>query len=53
MKTLYWHETGQMLRVAGETLHIDDLNPETNLTWRLTRWEQFRIGLHLIWNAIF
>ncbi len=54
MNLIYMSPTGPMLRVDSEhVLHIDDLNPETKMTWKMSRWELARIGWGLIMSAIF
>jgi len=45
---LFWHKTGPLLYVKDRnTLHIEDLNPQQETRWVLTRWEMVRTGLRL------
>lgn len=53
MKTIYFDQTGPMIRFDGETLHVADLNPEIETRWRMTRWEMFVCGLRFIAAAVF
>lgn len=46
--TLFRHSTGPMMKYVGGVLYIDDLNPESHLAWRMTRWEMFRTGLQFL-----
>jgi hypothetical protein len=48
--TLFWHETGPRLAYAiGErTLIIEDLNPQTRLTWRMSRWEMIKLAVAIL-----
>lgn len=46
----------EVQKVAGSSdrfLKIDDLNPQTEVRRRLTRWDTLRIGLFLIWRSMF
>lgn len=53
MNILYMHPTGPMLRVDSEhVLHIDDLNPELQTKWRMSRWELFALGWRMMVAAI-
>ena len=61
-KTIYWHETGAMLTFKyieddwpafNKTLFVfEDLNPEVNITWAMSRWELFKIGWKMMIIAI-
>lgn len=52
--TLYFDATGPMVRYwsRDKMLHICDLNPETELRWRMTRWELFRFGLRCLLRSL-
>lgn len=45
MRTLYFDQTGPMLRYGNGLLHVADLNPEVETRWRMSRWEMFVCGL--------
>jgi hypothetical protein len=46
--TLFWYPQGPMMKYIDGVLHIEDLNPDAHLTWRLSRWEMFKIGFKFI-----
>lgn len=46
--TLFWDQTGPLVKYDGETLTIDDLNPEQHMCWRVSRWELFKLGMKAI-----
>jgi hypothetical protein len=51
-RTLFWHPAGPQLDYSTDgVLHVSDLNPEINLTWSMSRWELFRIGLRCLKTA--
>lgn len=54
--TLYWHQTGPLIRynqdAFGETLIIEDLNPENTIKFRMTPIQLLRFGLKCIWAAV-
>lgn len=50
--TLYWHQTGPLLRWNGTRFEVEDLNPEVKTGWTMTRWEMFRLGLRCILVSI-
>jgi len=54
--TLFWHPTGLRIRYErdafGETLLVDDLNPETHIKFRLTPMELLGLGFKCIWAAV-
>ena len=59
MRTIFFDHSGPLLK-AGSTvfgsamvLEISDLNPEQNMTWRMSRWEIFRAGWRLMLAAVF
>lgn len=48
-KVLYWHPTGPQIDYTEDgVLHMADLNPEREMSWRMTRNEMFRLG----WNCV-
>lgn len=50
--TLYWHETGPLVKYRDGTLFISDLNPEMATRWRMSRAEMFKLGFRAIRAAI-
>jgi hypothetical protein len=55
---LFFCSSGPLLRYQDRTLHIDDLNPEAHMTWRMSTGELFRLGsrcmlaaIHVWWNT--
>jgi hypothetical protein len=48
MKTLYWHQTGPLMRHDGKMLHVENLNPQIETRWSMNRWQMFRLGLRCI-----
>lgn len=48
-----WHKTGPRLRYERGIVHIEDLNPEAHITWRVSRWELFRVGIACIGASFF
>lgn len=53
MKTLYFDNTGPLVRYDGEMLFISDLNPEIETRWRMGRTEMFLFGVRAIVAALF
>jgi hypothetical protein len=53
MSILFWHKTGPRLSydVTGFLL-IEDLNPQRESRWALTRWELHKLGWRMIWASI-
>lgn len=49
--TLYFHNTGPLVRYEDGLLHIEDLNPEMSTCWRMTRWEMVKLGFKSIFAA--
>lgn len=50
--TLFWHPTGPLLKYTDKMLYIEDLNPQINTRWRMSRWEMLRLGCRCIWAAV-
>lgn len=42
--TLFWAKEGPKVSYDGDTLSIDDLNPQVHLRWRMSRWELLRLA---------
>lgn len=51
-KTLFWRPEGPRIAVGWGRLYVSDLNPETNICFRISRWELANIGWRLLWSAI-
>lgn len=51
---IYFDNAGPVIRYWGRDrmLHICDLNPETELRWKVTRWELVKIGLRCLLHAV-
>lgn len=49
--TLYWHETGPLVKYDGEMLHIEDLNPQVKTKWHMSRMDMLRLGWRCILAA--
>jgi hypothetical protein len=49
---IYCDPTGPLIQHYRGVLYIDDLNPETQMRWRMTRREMWRIGLRFLWAAL-
>jgi hypothetical protein len=48
-KVLFWHPTGSQIDYTEDgVLHMADLNPEREMSWRMSRSELFRLG----WNCV-
>lgn len=50
--TLFWHSTGPLMRYARGILKIEDLNPQTAMTWRMSRIEMLGLGCRCIIAAL-
>ena len=50
--TLFFNAAGPMLRYAEGMFRIDDLNPQLKVSWRMSRWEIFCIGLRCITASV-
>jgi hypothetical protein len=55
-KNLLFFNSGPMISYRrdswGEYLVIEDLNPQTKITWKLTPIQLFKFGLKCLWAAI-
>lgn len=47
-----WAETGLLVHVTYGFLCVSDLNPHRHIQRRITRWQAFRLGLHLLRRSI-
>lgn len=52
MTTLFLDHTGPLVRYDGDLLYIDDLNPQVETRWRMSRSEMFRFGWRCIVAAL-
>lgn len=46
--TIYLDQTGPMIRIKDGMLHVEDLNPEAHIRFRVSRWERLLIGLRFL-----
>jgi hypothetical protein len=46
--TLFWHQTGPLLRYQAGMLEVEDLNPELKTKWTMSRAEMLLLG----WRCI-
>lgn len=55
-RTLFWTGAGPRIRYKrdafGETLTVDDLNPENKISFRLSPAGLLRLGFKCIWAAV-
>jgi hypothetical protein len=49
--TIFWAQWGPLMQWSGDSLLIEDLNPEIRTKWVLTRRERLLIGLRFIRSA--
>lgn len=52
MRTLFMHWAGPLMRYDGAFLHIEDLNPQMERKWRLSRGELAVLGLRAVLAAL-
>lgn len=50
--TLFWDQTGPLIKYSSGALVIEDLNPENSICFRMSRWELIRLGLWCLLGAI-
>lgn len=50
--TLFWHQSGPLLRYRNGMLEVEDLNPEIKTKWTMSRWEMILLGLRCIRSSI-
>jgi hypothetical protein len=51
--TIFWDQTGPLVQYRNGVLLIADLNPETEIRWRVTRAGMFKLGLRAIAAGLF
>ena len=52
MRTLFFDQSGPLVRWQPGLLRIADLNPQTEINWRFSRWELFVLGLKCLWASV-
>lgn len=50
--TLYWDATGLQLRYENGVLTVEDLNPQLQTRWRMSRKEIFILGCRCLLAAM-
>ena len=50
--TLFWHQSGPLMRYEDGVLLTEDLNPEKQMRWRMSRWEMLRLGMRCLAAAL-
>jgi hypothetical protein len=50
--TLFWHQSGPLMKYDGCTLLIEDLNPESRTRWSMSRSEMLKLGWRCIVAAL-
>jgi hypothetical protein len=50
--TLFWNQTGPLLRYSDGMLYVEDLNPEVKTSWRMSRKEMLKLGYRCIIAAL-
>lgn len=50
---IFTDETGPLVQYDGEFLNIEDLNPQIETRWRMSRWEMTRFAFKALVAAIF
>jgi hypothetical protein len=50
--TLYFDQTGPMIRYDGDMLYVSDLNPELETKWRMSRGELLKFAARCIRAAL-
>lgn len=50
--TIYWHNTGPLVRFENGLLTVENLNPQTKTRWRMSRIEMIRFGIKAVIAAL-
>lgn len=50
--TVFFKNSGPMIKYGKDVLLIEDLNPEAKLTWYVSKLEAIHLGLRLILAAL-
>jgi hypothetical protein len=45
---LYFCESGPLITFADGVLRVEDLNPQVETKWRMTRWEMIKTGMRFL-----
>ena len=51
--TIFFDHTGPLVRYDGEFLNIEDLNPQIETRWRMSRWEMAGFAVKALAAALF
>ena len=51
-RTIFFDNTGPLVQYDGELLYVEDLNPQVETKWRMSRWEMIRFGFKAILAGI-
>lgn len=46
--TLFFCNSGPLIKYNSDCLYIEDLNPEQKMRWRVTKWELIVMGFKFI-----
>jgi hypothetical protein len=50
--TLFWQQTGPLMKYDAGLLQVEDLNPQMKTQWRMSRMEMLVLGIKCLWAAI-
>lgn len=50
--TLFWHQTGPLMKYADGMLHVHDLNPEVQTRWTMGRLEMLKLAWRCLLAAV-
>ena len=48
---IFWHPTGPLVKYSEGILHMSTLNPDLQISWRMSRGEMLLSGLRFILAA--
>ena len=52
VRLIFWDRSGPLINYDGDTLRIEDLNPQVKLTWAMSRSELARLAFRALWAAV-
>lgn len=52
MRTIFFDNTGPLIKYGNGILGMSDLNPDTTICWRVSRWEMVKLGFKAIAVAL-